>query len=822
MHLCRVAPVLQTAVVLAALGLLIPDQAADAEVPTEEPVDAPRVVHVAPVAPHILALEIHAGSIPPRAQTPYTPQPGDEIKPHQDHRTLAWLDGKLSVQNEHWALHRDVDGQTLPVAFITADRRHVWPFEAVVGTPLDEAAADQSTSYAVSSDTDPNYADATTPLAVHRKSKPRQLADPDKQPAMLHRVYLELPHALRPGGSYTITLHGVDTTERSVAFSHRPRSHRTEALHVSQVGYRPSDPHKAAYLSLWLGTGGGVSYDHATAFELLDGQQQTVFTGPVRRVKALGENERLKDEKDYAKTAVYRLDFGAFQRPGTYTVHVPGIGVSAPFRIDGHAWRDAFAVSMLGHLHHRSGLELGPPLTDYHRPRPFHPEDGVRVFQLDATMLDGESAAVNASLRRLTDDGNAPRDDWPDPNADAWGGYMDAGDWDRRSPHLDTTYLHLELLELFPAYFERLPLRIPAEEANNHLPDLLDEALWNLAFYRRVQHDNGGVPGGVESTAHPRWAEASWQESLGVGLFAPDRVTSLRFAAAAAKAARLLRPHDAALADDYENAAEKAWAWIHRNDEAAATARTDLGRYTLAAVELFWTTGEARCLPDQDSLRQAIHANETVAFVCARLPEQHKHEVLRAAARQHVINLADRAIAFAEGNPFGLATPHTDLPAMGYVGYLSVPGMISRVLPRAHFLTGDERYLAAAVRSADFSVGANPDNLIYTTGLGWNAPRFPLHIDSRITGQPAPAGITVYGPCDPAESWDFTEWMHRWFLGDMMTPDSRTWPMYESYVDGARWPAVNEYTVHQTLGPTSYTWGYLAARPALQQRIDDQ
>ena len=31
-------------------------------------------------------------------------------------------------------------------------------------------------------------------------------------------------------------------------------------------------------------------------------------------------------------------------------------------------------------------------------------------------------------------------------------------------------------------------------------------------------------------------------------------------------------------------------------------------------------------------------------------------------------------------------------------------------------------------------------------------------------------------------------------------------------MDLGNWPPTNEYTVHQTLGPTSFYWGYLAAR----------
>ena len=54
--------------------------------------------------------------------------------------------------------------------------------------------------------------------------------------------------------------------------------------------------------------------------------------------------------------------------------------------------------------------------------------------------------------------------------------------------------------------------------------------------------------------------------------------------------------------------------------------------------------------------------------------------------------------------------------------------------------------------------------------------------------------------------------MHTWFLSRQMTPDSRAWPAQEGYVDAYMWPSMNEYTVHQTIAPTAYTWGYLAAR----------
>ena len=178
-----------------------------------------------------------------------------------------------------------------------------------------------------------------------------------------------------------------------------------------------------------------------------------------------------------------------------------------------------------------------------------HPDDGVKVFELDITFWNGEADAVDRDLRRLLGpdlDGSRLKT-YPG----AWGGYMDAGDWDRRSQHLTATWEHLELLDLFPEYFEKLKLALPPSEAGDNLPDVLNEALWNLDLYRRLQRADGGVGGGVESTSHPRPGEASWQESLLLGTFAPDPESSLRYAACAARAARLIAKYDQDLADTY-------------------------------------------------------------------------------------------------------------------------------------------------------------------------------------------------------------------------------------------------------------------------------
>ena len=91
------------------------------------------------------------------------------------------------------------------------------------------------------------------------------------------------------------------------------------------------------------------------------------------------------------------------------------------------------------------------------------------------------------------------------------------------------------------------------------------------------------------------------------------------------------------------------------------------------------------------------------------------------------------------------------LPVIGVVGYDSVPETtIGFVLPRAHHLTGKEKYLSAGLAAAQYSGDARPMDMTFTIGVGHDHPRRVLHLDSRNAGIEPPDSITVYGQTDPA------------------------------------------------------------------------
>jgi endoglucanase len=72
-------------------------------------------------------------------------------------------------------------------------------------------------------------------------------------------------------------------------------------------------------------------------------------------------------------------------------------------------------------------------------------------------------------------------------------GWYDAGDYNCYVVNSDISMHNLlSAYEHFPAYYDTLSLNIP--ESNNAIPDLLNEAKWNLDWMLTMQdHNDGGV-----------------------------------------------------------------------------------------------------------------------------------------------------------------------------------------------------------------------------------------------------------------------------------------------------------------------------------------
>jgi endoglucanase len=811
----------------------------------EHPHDGPDVRQVCAVTPETLSLTIQAGTYVPHRLETYTPQPGDEVRPAKagpEGTYTVIRDGVMSdpdIQD----LYRMVDGKRARIGRLSPDGTRISIESDGAGRTLDEETVDDVAAYRIVSLDDPAFAVAVQPSAVFRKSKPN---GPNKNPRpFTHLVALRLPSPLREGCTYEVILHALNTRQRSVNYRHASRTARSDAIHAIQTGYRPDDGFKRAYLSTWLGASrdgdpksGGYTHTAAT-FELIDATNgKTVFSGKPLLTKAQDALEQLnvRYEKDFTLTAVHALDFSSFATPGTYRVHVPGLGVSDPFVIDAKVWNKPFAIAMEGILTQRQGLELGPPVTDFRRARTFHPDDGVQFYQMDLMQEEGQEGVRGKHLVELAKAGRLQRVEG------VWGGYQDAGDWDTLGRHLNATLMLLELYEHAPAAFNSIKLSLPAVEAANALPDLLDEALWQLPCFERLQTPEGGVRGGYGACLHYE----GWTSDMikTVGVYAVDHVTTYRFAASAAMAARLLKPFDTGRASTLLESARRAWLWceahnasdnpvfarqMQRKGWPPFAAEHRQSRAT-AAVALYHASNEqgfheafkqstelADTTPADGAVRYLEQPEATYAY--ARLPPAMADATLQAAAVSLFRAYADHAIAFSRKNGFEIINGRrTDVPILGPLTFFSTPGAGGVNLVRAYALTRESAHLSAVVQASQATLGVNADNLVYCSGLGHRPTVYPFRLDAKWTGQwPQPVGHIPYGPADEthATSRRTSAWVQQWFLNHQspkMFPDFYTWPSTEAYIDFAVYPTMNENCFDQTQVIAAYYWGFLATR----------
>jgi endoglucanase len=749
------------------------------------------------VSPRILTLTVTCGKAVAGKQVPYVPEPGDQVRA-EEVSTSVFRDGKC-------------------YGFLAGrDRKIIYLADRFIPSPFKPESGMERARYLVSPDSESAFARGLVPSNVYRKSRPVGIARTAGwafQSPVQHTYYLLFPTPFSPGARYTLTCpYGLFP---SLSFAFEPEKSFSEAVHVSQVGFRPDDPSKTAFLSCWTGSGGGLAYEEGLGFRVLDERTGApVFNGKTAIARRASEPED-GYERNYSGTDVYEMDFSGLTTKGTYRVFVDGVGCSFPFRIGPDAWKEAFTVSARGFYHQRSGIELGPPFTTYRRPRPFNPRDGLRVLASRTGLMETGNG-LNTTDSNF---GNLVKGATEDTVPDAWGGYMDAGDWDRRIQHLEVTRLLFDLYEMFPAYYAKLSLNIP--ESANTLPDVLDEALFNLDCYRRMQTPEGGIRGGIESEEHPRHGEASWQESLRVFAYAPDPWSSYIYAGTAAHCGRILASVDKTLAAGYAASAVKAYEWAEKKTSEvkydAMYAFPLRDARNLAAADLFRLTGEERynaafkattvfTKTGQDLFVWRDHEQRHAAWVYANAGRPSADRAIAGFCRDALVKEADERLASTKKAGFRWAKFAWNPPAWGAFG---APDGVT--LARVHALTGDPKYLAALLDACQHGAGANPLNLCYTTGVGQRWPQNPLHVDSRISGQDPPPGLTVFGPVDYSVARDgLSPWLD--IITGAVYPPIGGWPGLESYWDVYWYPAECEYTVQDPMARNAFVWGYLAAR----------
>ena len=156
-------------------------------------------------------------------------------------------------------------------------------------------------------------------------------------------------------------------------------------------------------------------------------------------------------------------------------------------------------------------------------------------------------------------------------------------------------------------------LRVP--ERGNKVPDVLDEARWELEFLMRMQIPDGKPLAGM---AFHKIHDAAWtglptrpeQDSQPRELHPPSTAATLNLAATAAQCARVYAPYDAAFAARCLTSARRAWtaAQAHPDRLAPDSDGTGGGAYgdTRVGDESYWAAAELYATTKESRYRDAV------------------------------------------------------------------------------------------------------------------------------------------------------------------------------------------------------------------------
>ena len=516
-------------------------------------------------------------------------------------------------------------------------------------------------------------------------------------------------------------------------------------LLVNQLGYMPALPKIAIFKSAETG---------AVAFDVLDASGAVVFSG---KTTPHGADAASGD-------AVHQIDFSAFTRPGKgYKLRV-GKDESHTFDIRWDLYTKLKYDALAYFYHNRSGIPIEMPYAgDPKWTRPAgHPGD--------KSIPCAPDAKCSYSL-------------------DVSGGWYDAGDHGKYVVNagisvftLLNQYERTKFLGKSSGDFADGTMNIP--ENKNGVPDILDEARWELEFELRMQVPEGQPLAGM---AHHKIHDKEWTALA----TAPDKdpvprflrpvstAATLNLAANAAQCARIWKGIDATFAGRCLAAAERAWAAATAHPAMLAPASDTIGggpyedtdvsdEFYWAAAELFVTTGKdvykafVTASPHYKLMSNASTAATgqgegmswqstaalgtiSLAVVPSALPAP-ETQALRSA----IVKRADAYLAIEASEGYLVPFRPSEMEKGYPWGSNSSIANNAVVLGLAFDLTKDKKYLNGVVEAMDYLLGRNPLDQSYITGYGSRPLANPHHRFWAHQANPAfpsaPPGAISGGP----------------------------------------------------------------------------
>jgi endoglucanase len=447
-------------------------------------------------------------------------------------------------------------------------------------------------------------------------------------------------------------------------------------------------------------------------------------------------------------------DFSSLKTPGGYRIIISG-GASTiiPFQIKEHAHLSLAIGALKGYYYQRASTPLLPAYAGTWARANGHPDTTVLVHQSAATTQRPAGTIISC-----------PR------------GWYDAGDYNKYVVNSGiSTYTLLSAYEWFPGFCNQLTTNIP--ESGNGIPDIINEALWNVRWMLTMQDPNDGGVYHKCTDANFDAFEMPWYDTQTRYVVQKSTAATLDFAAIMAQTARITSAFSTNLpgfSDSCLQASKKAWNWARQNPavyynqsqmNSQFSPVINTGEYgdgdvtdefAWAAAELFVTTAQDSFLTVANPLSVSsvdIPATANVRILglntFAKNSKTIAAKVDTNTVRSRLVGWANWLISLIPSSPY-----QTVMGAQSWMfswGSNAVAANQGMQLLIAYRLTGDSTYLRAALGNLDYLLGRNGTTYCFVTGFGNQSPQ---HIHHRISGSdgiaaPVP-GLLVGGP-NPGE-----------------------------------------------------------------------
>ena len=509
---------------------------------------------------------------------------------------------------------------------------------------------------------------------------------------------------------------------------------------VDQIGYKPDDEKIAVVKSGRTDEEEFIICDAAT--------NETVYAGKLGEVI-----------HDYgADLDVRQADFSDFKTAGEYYVFTEE-GASYKFKIEENPYADIYKDSVMMLTRQRCGMKLDADLAG-----------------------DFAHEACHTGEAKVYDDQSKSKD--------VSGGWHDAGDYGKYTVAGAVTIADL-LLAYEDFGVDADDMGIP--ESGNGIPDILDEAKYELDWMLKMQdEESGGVYHKVSTLVFP---ETIMPEDDTEQLYlAPISATATGdFAAIMAKASVVYKDFDPDFSAKALEASKKAWDYLESLDSYKSyknPKEITTGEYPdknvsderyWAAVELF-LAGESdkadaiKGFLSDESLMDGLGWADVGFYADYDLAKSEDKE-LGETAKNHIINAVTEKVEQSKKTGYDLC-----FGSNFYWGSNMGVGNDGEILYMAYKLTGDEQYKTLAKHQLDYLLGTNALGYCFVSGYGTFYPENPHHRPSQVKGK-AMIGMLAGGPDKNLEDP---------YAIAVLTEESPAM----SYVDNAQSYSTNEVTIY--------------------------